>query len=70
MPEKQHQTSLSDMAAGELAVRLGTTPELLGAMLEHLQHSGHIQSFNACSDTCAECSLSNSCRQPDPDKKS
>jgi hypothetical protein len=57
---------------GELAVRLGTTPELLGAMLEHLQRSGHIQSFNACSDTCADCSLGKTCRpQPDgsPDKK-
>jgi hypothetical protein len=52
---------------GELAVRLGTTPELLVAMLEHLQRSGHIHSFNACSDTCAGCNLSNTCRQPDPD---
>ena len=53
---------------GELAVRLGTTPELLGAMLEHLQRSGHIQSFNACSDTCADCNLSNHCKQPNPDE--
>jgi len=55
---------------GELAVRLGTTPELLSAMLAHLQRVGLIQSFDTCSDACAECSLSNACRQPDPDKKS
>lgn len=55
---------------GELASRLGITPELLGAMLGHLQRLGHIQSFDTCSDACAECSLSNSCRQPDPDKES
>ncbi len=51
---------------GELASRLGTTPELLSAMLEHLQRSGQLQPFNTCSDTCAECSLSNACRSPQP----
>jgi len=57
---------------GELAVRLGTSPELLGAMLEHLQRSGHIRSFDTCSDACAECGLGRTCRpQTDgsPDKK-
>lgn len=55
---------------GELASRLGTTPEMLVAMLEHLQRSGKIQPFNTCSDTCTECSLSNSCRRPDPESSS
>lgn len=57
---------------GELAVRLGTSPELLGAMLEHLQRSGHIQSFNACSDACLDCSLGKTCRpltDGSPDKE-
>jgi FeoC like transcriptional regulator len=57
---------------GELAVRLGTSPELLGAMLEHLQRSGHIRSFDTCNDACAECSLGKTCRpQTDgsPDKE-
>ncbi len=49
---------------GELASRLGTTPELLSAMLEHLQRSGQLQAFNTCSDTCAECSLSHACKSP------
>ena len=55
---------------GELAVRLGTSPELLGAMLEHLQRSGHIRSFDTCNDACVECSLSSSCRQPQPESSS
>ena len=55
---------------GDLASRLGTTPEMLSAMLEHLQRSGYIQPFNTCSDTCAECSLSNSCRRPQPETSS
>ncbi len=51
---------------GELASRLGTTPEMLSAMLEHLQRSGQLQPFNTCSDTCAECRLSNACKSPQP----
>jgi hypothetical protein len=50
--------------SGDLASRLGTTPEMLSAMLEHLQRSGHLQPFNTCSDACAECNLSNSCTRP------
>jgi hypothetical protein len=53
---------------GKLASRLGTTPEMLSAMLEHLQRSGKIQPFNACTDTCAGCSLSDSCRHPQIDE--
>ena len=45
----------------ELAVRLGTTPELLEAMLEHLQREGLIQPYLACSDACGGCSLQNGC---------
>jgi hypothetical protein len=55
---------------GELAARLGTTPELLTAMLEHLQRLGVIQPFITCNDTCAGCDLSNSCRQPQSDNSS
>ena len=46
---------------GTLAARLGTTPELVKAMLEHLQRSGYIQPHETCNDGCAQCSLNNEC---------
>ena len=58
---------------GELAARLGTTPEMVKVMLEHLQRSGYIQPFNTCNDACTSCSLSGSCKRPnldDSDKNS
>jgi hypothetical protein len=55
---------------GELASRLGTTSEMLSAMLEHLQRSGHLQPFSTCSDGCAGCSLGNSCKRPQPETSS
>ena len=45
-----------------LAARLETTPELVEAMLEHLQRSGHIRPFQTCGDACAGCSLKVACR--------
>jgi FeoC like transcriptional regulator len=55
---------------GELAVRLGTTPELLGAMLEHLQRSGYIQPYRTCGDACGGCSISKECRNPNSEDSS
>jgi DNA-binding IscR family transcriptional regulator len=52
---------------GELASRLGTTPELLHAMLEHLQRSGFIQPYQACGDACGGCGLSKTCSHLQPD---
>jgi hypothetical protein len=52
---------------GELAARLGTTPELLVAMLEHLQRSGYIQPLQTCNDACGGCSLSKTCGPPRSD---
>jgi hypothetical protein len=48
----------------ELAIRLGTTPQLVEVMLEHLQRSGLIQAYVNCSDGCLGCSLKNSCGKP------
>ena len=47
---------------GTLAARLGTTLELVKAMLEHLQRSGYLSPYEACSDTCGRCSLKNECK--------
>lgn len=47
-----------------LAARLGTTPQLVEAMLEHLQRSGLIQNYVTCSDGCLGCSLQDACKKP------
>lgn len=46
-----------------LATRLGTTPQLIEAMLEHLQRSGLIQAYINCSDGCPGCGLQEACRK-------
>jgi DNA-binding IscR family transcriptional regulator len=52
------------LETGKLAARLGTTPQLVEAMLEHLQRSGLIQAYVSCSDGCRGCSLQDACRKP------
>jgi hypothetical protein len=47
-----------------LAVRLKTTPQLVEAMLEHLQRLGLIQDYADCGNGCQGCSLSDSCSSP------
>jgi len=51
------------LETGALAARLGTTPQLVEAMLEHLQRSGLIQTYVRCSDGCLGCSLQDACRK-------
>jgi Mn-dependent DtxR family transcriptional regulator len=53
------------LETGALAARLNTTPQLIEAMLDHLQRSGLIQSYRGCSDGCQGCSLQESCKKPD-----
>jgi DNA-binding IscR family transcriptional regulator len=49
---------------GSLAARLGTTPELVEAMLAHLQRAGYIQPYRTCGDACGGCSLKSACKVP------
>lgn len=58
------------LETGELASRLGTTPELLNAMLEYLQRAGVIQPFRTCEDTCGGCSLKATCHTSPADDSS
>ena len=44
-----------------LAARLGTTPQLIEAMLEHLQRSGLIQDYVNCGDGCHGCNVRDAC---------
>ncbi|MDP2994886.1 MAG: hypothetical protein Q8N46_07170 [Anaerolineales bacterium] len=52
---------------GVLAARLGTTPELVQAMLEYLRRAGYIQPYRTCGDACGGCSLRKECHQPPSD---
>jgi DNA-binding Lrp family transcriptional regulator len=45
----------------ELATRLGTSPQLVEAMLDHLQRNGLIQAYVNCSDGCLGCDLLDVC---------
>ena len=52
------------LETGELATRFGTTPQLIEAMLEHLQRSGLIQPYVNCGDGCSGCGLQDACKKP------
>lgn len=45
-----------------LAAQLGTSPKLVEAMLEHLQRSGFIQSYESCGVGCQGCDLREACQ--------
>ncbi len=49
------------LETGELAVKLGTSPQMVDAMLEHLRLSGYIQAYSDCGDGCQGCGLKSSC---------
>jgi FeoC like transcriptional regulator len=44
-----------------LAARLGTTPQLVEAMLEHLQRLGLIRDYAECDTGCDGCGLKDAC---------
>ena len=47
---------------GVLAARLGTSPEMVEAMLDHLQRLECLHPYQACNDACGGCSLKSACR--------
>lgn len=49
------------LETGVLAQRLGTTPQLVAAMLEHLQRVGLIRDSADCTAGCSGCSLKSTC---------
>jgi len=51
---------------GVLAARLGTTPALVEAMLEHLQRAGQLRPYETCGDACGACSLKQECKSAHP----
>ena len=44
-----------------LAASLGTTPQLVEAMMEHLQRMGLIQNYSDCASGCQGCGLRDAC---------
>jgi len=51
------------LETGTLASRLGTSPQLIEAMLEHLQRSGLIQDYVNCGDGCGGCNVRDACNK-------
>ncbi len=51
------------LEVGAFAARLGTTPQLVEAMLEHLQRSGLIEAYASCNDGCLGCNLQDACEK-------
>ena len=52
------------LEANQLAAKLGTTPKMVEALLEHLQRMGHIRPYESCGDGCAGCGLKDGCHAP------
>jgi len=52
------------LEVGALAKKLDASPQLVEAMLEHLQRSGYIRPYEHCGDGCNGCSLKARCSQP------
>ena len=52
------------LETGALAARLGTSPQLVEAMLEYLQRAGLIQPYLNCGEGCQGCSLQDACAKP------
>ena len=50
------------LETGKLAARLGTTPQLIEAMLEHLQRAGLVEPYINCVDGCQGCGLREACQ--------
>ena len=46
-----------------LAKRLNTTPEMVTAMIEHLQRSGIIKTYQPGFSPCEQCALTGACDQ-------
>ncbi len=44
-----------------LAARLGTSPQLVAVMLEHLRRMGLIEDYVDCANGCGGCSLKSAC---------
>lgn len=54
------------LEASALAAKLGTSPQMVAALLEHLQRAGYLRNYETCTDACDGCGLKQQC---DPQKK-
>ncbi|MFZ5819710.1 MAG: FeoC-like transcriptional regulator [Chloroflexota bacterium] len=51
------------LEVGALAKKLDASPQLVEAMLEHLQRAGYIRPYENCGEGCNGCSLKAQCDQ-------
>lgn len=61
--------SRNSMDIAGLAVRLGTTPEMVKTMLEHLEHSGALEKNECNEGGCQGCGLANQCHISERENK-
>lgn len=47
---------------GVLAAKLGTTPALVEAMLDHLMRAGQLRPYETCGEACGGCNLKQMCQ--------
>lgn len=45
----------------ELAARLDITPQMVEALIEHLQRSGYLRAYPGCEGSCQGCALKTAC---------
>ena len=50
------------LEVNSLAARLKTSPQVIAAMLDHLQRSGLISAYINCGEGCKGCGLSDTCK--------
>ncbi len=55
------------LETGALSARLGTSPQMIQAMLEHLQRCGLIDPYVSCETGCQGCGLREACLQTQKD---
>ena len=48
-----------------LAARLGTSPQMVAAMLDHCRRLGLLNDYVACADGCLGCGLRDACGRSD-----
>lgn len=54
--------SAETLSTEQLARQLSTSPQMVLAMLEHLEALGYIMQVGNCTETCAQCPLIGSCQ--------
>jgi len=50
------------LSTEQLAKKLDTTPQMVLAMLQHLETLGYLKQLDTCTEACAQCPLGSICQ--------